>query len=475
LRFKKQQILRKKIFPQYQNVEILSAAAEGKAVARIGELVVFVTGVVPGDIVDVQITKKKSRYQEGIPIKFHQYSEKRTIPKCEHFGICGGCQWQHLKYEEQLFYKQQQVVDNLERIAKVQLPDFQPIMPSQQEYEYRNKLEYSFSNKRWFLKGEIDSELPLPKEVALGFHIPEKFDKVLDIKHCHLQREPSNKIRLAVKNFAVENNLPFFDLKTQEGFLRTLVIRTTQTGETMVILTFKYEDKTLQNKLLQFIADSFPEISSLMFAINIKLNSTFADLPIFVFKGKDHIIEKMDNLQFKIGPKSFFQTNSKQAYQLYNLVSQFADFQGDEIVYDLYTGTGTIANFIAKKVKKVIGIEFIEDAIIDARNNSILNNIENTLFYAGDVKDILVKSFIELNGKPKIIILDPPRAGIHNDVLNNILQTEPQKIIYVSCNPATLSRDINLLSAKYRLTKIRAVDMFPHTSHVESIALLEKF
>ena len=465
---------RKKPLPIIEKVEITDVAAEGKAIAKIENKVVFITQVVPGDIVDIQVTKKRKSFMEGIPVKFHKYSDVRVEAFCEHFGVCGGCKWQNLPYEEQLKYKHQQVLDNLERIAKVELPGIDYILPSENTKYYRNKLEFTFSNNRWLTKDEINSEKKLDRSNALGFHVPKIWDKIVNINTCYLQKDPSNAIRLEVKKYADEQNLSYFDLRKQEGLLRNLIIRTSTTGELMVIMVFYYDDQKEITSLLNYISDKFPEITSLMYIVNSKSNDSYTDQEVKLFKGKDHIFEQMEDLKFKIGPKSFYQTNSEQAYNLYKLTREFADLNGEEIVYDLYTGTGTIANFIAKRAKKVIGIEYLPEAIEDAKVNSDINQISNTEFFAGDMKDILTLSFIEKHGRPDVIITDPPRAGMHPDVVNSILKANPGKIVYVSCNPATQARDINLLDTNYKVTGVQPVDMFPHTYHVENIVLLKR-
>jgi len=463
----------KKPHPIIENITISGIAAEGKAIVKYQDKVIFVPFVVPGDVVDLQVTKKKSSYMEARAIKFHEYSSLREVPVCEHYGICGGCKWQILPYAEQIRYKQQQVVDNLTRIGKIEMPEVSPILGSAKTIFYRNKLEYTFSNKRWMTLEEMDSD---SKETmnALGFHIPGLFDKVLDIKKCWLQEDISNQIRLAIRTYALDNDLTFFDLRSQEGFLRNLIIRTSSTGELMVITVFYYEDKTAQKALLQHIADLFPQITSLLFIINEKANDTITDREVSVYKGEDCIYEEMEGLKFKIGPKSFYQTNSDQAYELYKIARRFANLSGKELVYDLYTGTGTIANFIAKSCKQVIGIEYVPEAIEDAFVNSKNNGLTNTLFYAGDMKDILNTTFIEKHGKPDVIITDPPRAGMHDDVIKAILFASPKRIVYVSCNPATQARDLSLLDIDYKLVAVQPVDMFPHTHHVENVVLLEK-
>lgn len=411
---------------------------------------------------------------EARPLHFHKYSENRVEAVCEHYGICGGCKWQVLPYAEQIKYKQKQVVDNLTRIGKIELPETTPILGSARTEFYRNKLEFTFSNKRWRTTEEMNNGKVFDTMNAVGFHIPGQFDKVLDINKCWLQTEESNEIRNEIKRYALEKELTFFDLRAQEGFLRTMMIRTTSTGELMVIVVFFYEDKDAQNALLQHIADQFPQITSLLYVINSKANDTITDQEILVFKGAECIYEEMEGLKFKIGPKSFYQTNSEQAYELYKIARNFAGLTGKELVYDLYTGTGTIANFVAHQARQVVGIEYVPEAIEDAVVNSKLNNIENTLFYAGDMKDILNAAFIEKHGKPDVIITDPPRAGMHDDVIDAILFAAPQRIVYVSCNPATQARDLSLLDAAYKVTAVQPVDMFPHTHHVENVVLLER-
>ena len=470
---------RRKKLPLYENIEIIDLAAEGKAIAKIKtgeddkEMIVFVSGCVPGDIVDIQVNRKKKSFMEAYPVNFHKYSDLRVSAKCAHFGVCGGCKWQNLPYSKQLEYKHKQVVDQLTHIGGIELPEAEQILASPKEYYYRNKLEFTFSNRRWLTKEEIADERPKQMN-ALGFHIPKMFDKIVNVETCYLQGDPSNDIRTAIRQYALDNELSFFDLRNEEGFLRNLIIRTSTTGDLMVILSFFYEDKSLREGLLNFIKEEFPQISSLMYVINPKKNDIITDLPVKLFSGKDHIFEQMEDLRFKIGPKSFYQTNSEQAYNLYCLVREYAGLTGNETVYDLYTGTGTIANFVAKNAKKVIGVEYVPEAIEDAKVNSEINQIENTLFYAGDMKDVLNNNFIAQNGKPDIIITDPPRAGMHKDVVKVLLNAAPEKIVYVSCNAATQARDIQLLDEKYKVIKYRPVDMFPHTAHVENIALLER-
>ena len=463
----------KKTLPLLSKVEIIDVAAEGKAIAKVNDLVIFVPWAAPGDIIDIQLTRKKNSYAEGRISFVHQYSPIRETPFCEHFGTCGGCKWQHLPYKEQLRYKQKQVTDHLSRIGKVDINETLPILGSDNTIFYRNKLEFTFSNKRWLTEEEIAVDHEYKQLNGVGFHIPKMFDKVLDIHKCWLQDDISNQIRLSIKDYcSTHDGYPFFDLRNQEGLMRTLIVRTSSTGELMVIVVFFHEDIEKREALLNHLMKEFPEITSLMYVINSKCNDTITDQEIISYHGKDHFIEKMEELQFKVGPKSFYQTNSAQAYQLYKIVREFADLKGNETVYDLYTGTGTIANFIARHACKVIGIEYIPEAIEDAKINSQLNQLDNTLFFAGDMKDLLTEAFIAEHGRPDVIITDPPRAGMHDDVIDTILSTAPKRIVYVSCNPATQARDLNLLSTKYHIEKTQAVDMFPHTHHIENVALL---
>jgi 23S rRNA (uracil1939-C5)-methyltransferase len=463
-----------------ENVTITGTSSDGRAVARINEMVVFVQDAVPGDIGDVMIYRKKKSFMEGRLINITTPSPDRAIPFCEHFGVCGGCKWQNMSYEAQLIFKQNQVEDALKRLGKIKLPEISKIIPSPVSKYYRNKLEFTFSNNRWLTNEEMLDD-SIKNKNALGFHTPQSFSKVIDINHCHLQADPSNEIRLSVKNYALENNLTFFDLKQQNGLLRNLIIRTSNTGEIMVIVCFHLDEKEAITSLLNHLSKQFPAITSLLYVINPKGNDTIFDLEVKVFKGNDHIIEEMPladdesrKLKFKIRAKSFFQTNSEQAYHLYKIAYDFADLKGTEIVYDLYTGTGTIANFVAHQAKKVVGIDNIPDAIEDAKENSIVNGITNTSFFSGDLKTVLNDDFINENGKPDVIITDPPRAGMHEDVVKKLLEIEPDKIVYVSCNPATQARDLNLLDPNYELTKVQPVDMFPHTHHVENVVLLIK-
>ena len=459
--------------PLIEGFEISGVAAEGKSLGKWNDMVVFVDGGVPGDIVDLQIIKKRKRHAEGLIVKMVRPSDMRVEPFCRHFGVCGGCKWQSIPYEKQLEYKQQQVEDQLVRIGHLDIPEISPILGSQLTERYRNKLEFTFSPKRWLEKKDMDNP-EITDMNALGFHIPGRFDKILDIEECCLQAEPSNAIRLAIKKFALENGYTFHDIRTHEGYLRNIIIRTSTTGEIMLIVIFASRDDEKQNRLLQFVADSFPEITSLMYVINDKLNDSVGDLDVELFSGRDHIYEEMDGLRFKIGGKSFFQTNSLQARTLYNTVREFAELKPEDVVYDLYTGTGTIALYVARSCARVVGVEYVEEAIADARINAEVNNISNSTFYAGDMKDVLNQEFIKRNGTPDVIILDPPRAGIHPDVAQTILNAAPRRIVYVSCNPATQARDLALLNERYRITKVQPVDMFPHTQHVENVVRLEK-
>ena len=458
----------------YTDVEITNVAAEGKAIAKIDNIVVFVKGVVPGDVVDIQITHRSRNFREAKPIAFKKYSENRATPQCKHFGICGGCVWQTLPYPLQLKYKQQQVEDAFAHIAKIPIPEVSAILPSEKTYFYRNKLEFTFASCRWLTENEMevpDSEKQLQ---GLGFHIPGRFDKVLDINECLLQDDPSNAIRLAAKQYAIDNGLEFFNLKSQVGFLRNILIRTSLSGEVMVIMVFNAGDQKQREKMMDFLCEKFPQITSMIYIINTKRNSDYSDLEAVCYRGKDHIIELLGDLKFKVQAKSFYQTNSLQALRLYTVAKDFAALTGNETVYDLYTGTGTIANFVARNAKKVIGIEYIAEAIEDAKVNSQINGINNTVFYAGDMKDVLTKDFIAQNGAPDVMIIDPPRAGMHPDVVNTILAAAPEKIVYVSCNPATQARDAAMLHALYDVEKIQPVDMLPQTHHVENVILMKK-
>lgn len=468
---------KKKSLPVLENITITDYAAEGKALARVNELVVFVPFAVPGDVVDLQVRRKKHSYCEAEIIRFIKYSERRVKPFCQHFGICGGCKWQNIPYDEQLRMKQKQVYDQLTRIGKVNLPEFNQILGSVKTQGYRNKLEFGCSNRRWLTQDEIASGSDFTQMNAVGFHITGAFDKILPIEKCWLMDDLQNKIRNAIRDYAYEHDIVFYDIRRQCGLLRDIMVRNSDTGEWMVLIQFHYEkdeDEVIAKNLLQHIADSFPEITSLLYVNNQKGNDTFNDLNIEVFKGNDYIYETMDGLTFKVGAKSFYQTNTKQAYHLYSVVRDFANLTGNELVYDLYTGTGTIANFVSRYAKRVIGIEYVPEAIEDAKINSEINNISNTLFFAGDMKDILTESFISENGTPDIIITDPPRAGMHPDVVQTIIKTAPKRIVYVSCNPATQARDLSLLDDLYEVVAVQPVDMFPHTPHVENVVLLNR-
>ncbi len=435
---------------------------------------IFVPFVVPGDVVDIQVVKKKKSYFEGRAVKFHKYSEKRIEPKCEHFGVCGGCRWQNMDYNDQLFYKQKQVVDNLERIGGLTLPEMNPILASDNIYHYRNKLEYTFSNRRWFVEKPDPDNPQVLNRNGLGFHLPGMFDRILDIENCYLQRDPSNAIRLAARDFALENDYEFYDVKTWSGYLRNMIIRTSSTGAIMLIMVFRFVDHIKMPALLDHLAEKFPEITSLMYVINDKRNDDISDLDVKIYKGDPFIMEEMEDLKFKIGPLSFFQTNRDQALKLYQTAKDFAGLKGNEIVYDLYTGTGTIAAFVSRFAKKVVGIEYIASAIEDAKENSALNGIDNTVFYSGDILRVLNDAFIKENGKPDVIITDPPRAGMHDKVVHQMVKIAPEKIVYVSCNPATQARDLVILAEHYTVEKVQAVDMFPQTHHVENVVLLKR-
>ncbi|HBG59059.1 23S rRNA (uracil(1939)-C(5))-methyltransferase RlmD [Proteiniphilum sp. UBA1028] len=465
---------KRKQLPLLESVLITDVAAEGKAIAKVDGMALFVPYAVPGDVVDIQLTRKKHSYAEGRVVRFEKYSENRTIPFCNHFGVCGGCKWQQLPYKEQLKYKQQQVLDSLTRIGKVELPEITPILGAPQTTFYRNKLEFTFSNKRWLTEEEISSDKQFAEMNALGFHIPGMFDKVLDIDKCWLMDDLANQIRNSIRSFCLEQGYSFFDLRNQQGLMRTLMIRNSSIGEWMVIVVFYEDDREKREKLMGYLVAEYPQITSLLYIINQKANDTITDQEVVTWRGKDHIFEEMEGLRFKIGPKSFYQTNSEQAYHLYGVARSFAQLTGDELVYDLYTGTGTIANFVARNAREVIGIEYVEEAIEDARVNSQINGIENTRFYAGDMKDVLTAEFIAAHGHPDVIITDPPRAGMHEDVVNAILLAAPERIVYVSCNPATQARDLNLLDCNYKVIRVQPVDMFPHTHHVENVVLLEK-
>ncbi len=457
-----------------EKVKITDIGAEGNALARVDNLVVFVPMLIPGDIVDIKVIKKRKKYLEGKVVKFHEYSSDRIKPRCIHFGVCGGCKWQHLPYKLQLQYKEKQVRDNLTRIGKIDLPEINPIIGSSEIFMYRNKLEYTFSDKRWLTQEEVVSDIKFEKEDALGFHIPGLFDKVLDIEECHLQPEPSNSIKNEVRQYAHKNSLQFFDLREQKGFLRNIIIRNSLEGKVMVIVVFFHEDVEKREGLLDFLTSEFPQITSLMYVINSKRNDSLSDQDPILYKGENHLVESMNGLKFRIGPKSFYQTNTRQALELYRIAKDFAGLSGKEIVYDLYTGTGTIANYIAADAERVIGIEYVDDAVQDAIINSEINGILNTHFFAGDMKDVLSENFFMSNGKPDVIITDPPRAGMHEDVIKRIANAAPDKIVYISCNPSTQSRDIQLLSEDYYVAGVQPVDMFPHTHHVENVVLLKR-
>lgn len=459
----------------FENITVHDAGAKGVSVAKAPDgKVIFIPNVVPGDVVDVQTFKKRKAYYEGKAIKFHTYSEHRVTPVCQHFGACGGCKWQNMAYDRQLFYKNQEVYNNLKRIGKIELPDFEPILGSEKQFFYRNKMEFGFSDTRWMTDEEIRSGVEFDNKNALGFHIPRMWDKILDIERCHLQEDPSNAIRNEIKRFASEHHLPFFNARNHEGLLRTLMIRTASTGEIMVLIQFYQEDKTQRELLLNHIYTTFPQITSLQYVINGKANDTLYDQDIKLFKGRDYILEEMEGLQFSINAKSFYQTNSAQAYELYKVTREFAGLSGKEIVYDLYTGTGTIAQFVSKQAQKVIGVEAVPEAIADAKENAKRNNIRNCEFFAGDMKNVFNDAFIAQHGQPDVIITDPPRDGMHKDVVAQILKIAPQKVVYVSCNSATQARDLALMDEQYQVTRVRPVDMFPQTHHVENVVLLEK-
>lgn len=459
------------------NLSIIDIAEEGKGVAKADELVVFVDKAVPGDIVDVKIVKKKKNFAEAVIETLHTASDLRTDPFCQHFGTCGGCKWQHMQYDAQLHFKQKNVEAALQRLAKVDTSAMEPILGSAENKYYRNKLEYTFSNKRWLNAGDMANrdEMPEGEDLemnALGFHVPLRFDKILDIQHCYLQAEPSNTLRNQVRGYALRTGLTFYDLRNHEGNLRNLIIRTSSTGEVMVVVVFAYVEQEQVDGLMDYLKVNFPEITALQYIINQKKNDTIFDQDVITYAGRDHIFEEMNGLKFKIGAKSFYQTNSLQAHELYKITKDFAGFKGDELVYDLYTGAGTIANFVAGSVKQVVGVEYVPTAIEDAKFNSELNGIDNTIFYAGDMKDILTREFIAEHGKPDVVITDPPRAGMHTDVVERLLEMEAEKIVYVSCNAATQARDLALLKEKYDVGRIKPVDMFPHTQHVENVVLL---
>lgn len=466
---------RKQNKKQFFEVEVIDAGAKGNSVAKAPNgKIIFLNNAVPGDVVDIQTFKKRKGYYEGKAIHFHKYSEHRETPACVHFGTCGGCKWQHMKYDQQLFFKQKEVTNNLVRIGKVELPEVTPILGCDTPYFYRNKMEFSFSNNRWLSLEEINGNATIDNRNALGFHIPGMWDKILDIDKCWLQADPSNDIRNRLKAYAIEQQIPFFDPKQQSGVLRTLMIRTTSTGEIMVVVQFFAATKEQIESILQFLKETFPQITSLQYVINAKGNDTIYDQDVICYHGQNFIVEEMEDLQFKINAKSFYQTNSKQAYNLYKITRDFANLSGNELVYDLYTGTGTIAQFVAKKAKKVIGVEAVPDAIKAAKDNAKHNKIDNTDFFVGDMKSVFNSEFITTHGQPDVIITDPPRDGMHKDVVQQILNILPEKIVYVSCNSATQARDLAMMDLDYKITKTQAVDMFPQTHHVENVVLLEK-
>lgn len=465
---------KKRSYPKLENVQIEKVAAEGKSIARVDEKALFVPFTVPGDIVDVQVTKSRSAFMEGRVTEFHKYSDLRVEPKCEHFATCGGCKWQMLPYEKQLEAKQQQVLDNFQRLGDFEFPELQPILGSEKIYFYRNKMEFTFSNRKWLTEYSKDIDFDERNMNGLGFHMPGMFDRILDIENCYLQEEPSNSIRLSVRKFAIDHQITFYDQKQQVGYLRNLLIRTASTGDLMVILVVGEDEPETLNKILEHIASEFPQITSLMYVINQKKNTIITDLPIELYKGNPFLMEEMEGVKFKVGPVSFYQTNSSQAYEMYKLARECAGLTGEELVYDLYTGTGTIANFVAGQAKKVVGVEYVPEAIADAKVNSELNGFKNTVFYAGDMAKVLDEEFVDANGKPDVIITDPPRAGMHEKVVNQIIKAAPKRIVYISCNPATQARDITWLKDHYNVVKVQPVDMFPQTHHVENIALLEK-
>ena len=467
---------KRKPLPILENITITDVAAEGKALAKVDNLVVFVPYAVPGDVVDLQVRRKKHSYAEAEVIRFHKYSEKRSQPFCEHFGVCGGCKWQCLPYEEQLRYKQKQIVDNLTRIGKVELPEISPILGSKHQTHYRNKLEFGFSNKKWLTQAEVASDKKFDVMDAVGFHIPGAFDKILDINCCHLMDDLNNRLRNGIRQFALDHHISFYDIRGGHGVLRNMMIRNSATHEVMLLLQFSIhdeEEKAQAMSVLDYVHDNFKEVTSLLWVNNLKCNDTIGDLEVHTHYGTDFIYETMEDLRFKVGPKSFYQTNTEQAYELYKVARNFAQLTGNELVYDLYTGTGTIANFVARSAKKVVGIEYVPEAIEDAKVNSDINGIGNTLFFAGDMKDILTDEFIAGHGRPDVIITDPPRAGMHPDVVETILRAKPRRIVYVSCNPATQARDLQLLDRLYKVVAVQPVDMFPHTPHVENVVALE--
>lgn len=465
---------KRKELPVVENVEITGVAAEGKSIARVDDMVVFIPYGAPGDVVNIKLDKKKRSYAEAHIVNMVKPSPDRVTPACEHFGVCGGCKWQHIPYESQLRYKRDQVVDALTRIAKVEIPEVNPTLGSKETFCYRNKLEYTFSCKCWITFEDLRSGREIADRNALGFHIPGAFDKVLDIKKCWLQDDLSNRIRLFVRQYALGKGYEFYDIKAQQGLMRTLMVRIASTGEVMLIVVFARPEQEKINDLMGAIAAEFPEITSLLYVVNQKVNDTIADQEVITYRGRDYINEEMEGLQFRIGPKSFYQTNSLQAYELYKVAHRMACLKPDDLVYDLYTGTGTIANFVARQVKKVVGIEYVPEAIADAKLNSEVNGIDNTIFFAGDMKDVLTDGFIAEHGRPDVMIIDPPRAGMHEDVVNVILNARPERIVYVSCNPATQARDLALMDSLYRVEEVQPVDMFPHTHHVENVVRMTR-
>lgn len=465
---------KRKELPVVENVEITGVAAEGKSIARVNDMVVFIPYGAPGDVVNIKLDKKKRSYAEAHIVDMVKPSPDRVTPACEHFGVCGGCKWQHIPYESQLRYKRDQVVDALTRIAKVEIPDVNPTLGSKETFCYRNKLEYTFSCKCWITFEDLRSGREIADRNALGFHIPGAFDKVLDIKKCWLQDDLSNRIRLFVRQYALAKGYEFYDIKAQQGLMRTLMVRIASTGEVMLIVVFARPEQEKIDDMMGAIAAEFPEITSLLYVVNQKVNDTIADQEVITYRGRDYINEEMEGLQFRIGPKSFYQTNSHQAYELYKVARRMACLKPDDLVYDLYTGTGTIANFVARQVKKVVGIEYVPEAIADAKLNSEVNGIDNTIFFAGDMKDVLTDGFIAEHGRPDVMIIDPPRAGMHEDVVNVILNARPERIVYVSCNPATQARDLALMDSLYRVEEVQPVDMFPHTHHVENIVRMTR-
>lgn len=465
---------KRKELPVVENVEITGVAAEGKSIARVDDMVVFIPYGAPGDVVNIKLDKKKRSYAEAHIVDMVKPSPDRVTPACEHFGVCGGCKWQHIPYESQLRYKRDQVVDALTRIAKVEIPEVNPTLGSKETFCYRNKLEYTFSCKCWISFEDLRSGREIADRNALGFHIPGAFDKVLDIKKCWLQDDLSNRIRLFVRQYALAKGYEFYDIKAQQGLMRTLMVRIASTGEVMLIVVFARPEQEKIDDMMGAIAAEFPEITSLLYVVNQKVNDTIADQEVITYRGRDYINEEMEGLQFRIGPKSFYQTNSHQAYELYKVARRMACLKPDDLVYDLYTGTGTIANFVARQVKKVVGIEYVPEAIADAKLNSEVNGIDNTIFFAGDMKDVLTDGFIAEHGRPNVMIIDPPRAGMHEDVVNVILNARPERIVYVSCNPATQARDLALMDSLYRVEEVQPVDMFPHTHHVENVVRMTR-